>query len=168
MLFLTADQHFNHTNILKYEAKNRPFESVEAMNAELIRRWNDVISKDDQVFHLGDFCFGNNRGREILKELHGHKIIIKGNHDPSIKKLLEMGWDEAYKEYILYDDHVAKLYLKHNPDKVVNPPCKNIIHGHVHGLWASLERDGHKFINVGVDVRDLSPVSLLTIEKELI
>ena len=37
-VFFTADPHFGHTNIIRYE--NRPFASAEEMDQELIRRWN--------------------------------------------------------------------------------------------------------------------------------
>lgn len=170
MLWFTSDQHFGHTNILKYEEKNRPFKTTDEMDAELIKRWNDVVGKDDIVYHLGDVAFKCNttKLRSIVEQLHGYKILIKGNHDFSTKKMFEAGFAEVYKEFIMYDDHVPILYLKHNPEKVINPPCKNIVSGHVHGLWKTLERDGLKFINVGVDVRDLFPVSLTELEKELI
>ena len=41
-VFFTADPHFGHTNIIRYE--NRPFDSAEEMDQELIRRWNETVS----------------------------------------------------------------------------------------------------------------------------
>jgi calcineurin-like phosphoesterase family protein len=38
MDFFTADTHFGHVNMLRY--CNRPFTSVEEMDAALIARWN--------------------------------------------------------------------------------------------------------------------------------
>ena len=55
-VWITADQHFNHTNIIKYE--NRPFSDVNQMNTCLIKAWNSVVLKGDKVFMLGDFGFG--------------------------------------------------------------------------------------------------------------
>ena len=40
--FLTADLHLGHENIIKYE--NRPFPDKEAMDAAIIKNWNNVVS----------------------------------------------------------------------------------------------------------------------------
>lgn len=53
--WLTSDLHFWHKNICKY--CNRPFETIEQMNKEIINRYNSVVSEDDTVFILGDLGF---------------------------------------------------------------------------------------------------------------
>ncbi len=75
-----SDTHFGHVNILEYEKKARPFETVEEMNEVMIERWNSVVKPNDIIFHLGDFCFGrHNLG--IASRLNGKKKLILGNHD---------------------------------------------------------------------------------------
>ena len=54
--FVTSDQHFSHARIS--ELADRPFATVEEMNAELVRRWNEVVRADDTVLHLGDLALG--------------------------------------------------------------------------------------------------------------
>ena len=39
--FFTADEHYGHTNIIKY--CERPYASVGEMDAEIIKRHNDLI-----------------------------------------------------------------------------------------------------------------------------
>ena len=79
-LFFTSDQHFNHANIIKYA--NRSFNNISEMNQTMINNWNNVVSKADTVFILGDFCFAPAVGWEkILKQLAGDKVLILGNHD---------------------------------------------------------------------------------------
>ena len=36
-IFFTGDLHFGHANVIAFD--NRPFKTVEEMDAELIRRW---------------------------------------------------------------------------------------------------------------------------------
>ncbi|MBX4152323.1 hypothetical protein [Paenibacillus lautus] len=55
-VYYTSDTHFCHKNILHYE--NRPYQDTEEMDAALIEKWNNVVSKNDTVYHLGDFVFG--------------------------------------------------------------------------------------------------------------
>lgn len=51
-IFFTSDHHFGHANIIKFS--NRPFSNVEEMNEELIKRWNEKVSSEDEVSYIGD------------------------------------------------------------------------------------------------------------------
>ena len=51
-IFFIADTHFGDERILRYE--NRPFKSVDEMNSEIIKRWNESVKDDDSVYLLGD------------------------------------------------------------------------------------------------------------------
>ena len=79
-IFFTADHHFGHTNIIKYA--NRPFASVEEMDAALIEVWNSRVTDDDLVYHLGDFTLGGiNKMLRYYQQLNGTIVIMQGNHD---------------------------------------------------------------------------------------
>ena len=45
--FFTADEHYRHLNIIKY--CNRPFTSVDEMDAEIIQRHNEMVGRKDVV-----------------------------------------------------------------------------------------------------------------------
>ena len=76
--FLTGDQHFGHANVLKY--CNRNFYNVETHDEELIKAWNSVVGKDDDVIHLGDLTLsGGKFAADIISRLNGN-IFILGNH----------------------------------------------------------------------------------------
>lgn len=78
--FVISDTHFGHTNIIKY--CNRPFSSVEEMDKILIKNWNETVSNEDVVIHLGDVGLNSKEYiRSIISQLNGKKILIKGNHD---------------------------------------------------------------------------------------
>lgn len=79
-IFFTSDLHFGHKNIIRFD--NRPFSTVEEMDEALIRNWNAKVSDEDTVYVLGDISWYNDaKTSEIINSLHGHKILIKGNHD---------------------------------------------------------------------------------------
>lgn len=61
------------------------------MNEALINNWNSVVGPNDDVYHLGDFCFGGVEKLESIlcarredgtKLLNGRIHLILGNHDP--------------------------------------------------------------------------------------
>ena len=79
MIFFTSDHHFYHTNIIKY--CNRPFQSVEEMNEEMVKRWNSVVNPGDTVYYLGDFSLAKRPVEVFVPRLNGEKHFIMGNHD---------------------------------------------------------------------------------------
>ena len=54
-IFFTGDLHFGHANVIAFD--NRPFKTVEEMDAELIRRWNSKVGKGDLTYVLGDMIW---------------------------------------------------------------------------------------------------------------
>lgn len=86
MKFYTADTHFGHSNIINFE--NRPFSSVEEMDAKLITNWNRKVKSKDDIYILGDFCYYRNPDEvsNLLSKLNGHKHLIVGNHDQFLNR----------------------------------------------------------------------------------
>lgn len=80
-IFFTGDLHFGHENVIAFD--NRPFATVEEMDAELIRRWNAKVGCDDLVYVLGDMIWRtrNDDAPSIIQSLNGQIVLIKGNHD---------------------------------------------------------------------------------------
>lgn len=148
-IFITSDSHFWHKNILDFT--NRPFDTVEEMNEGLIASWNNVVTNEDTVYHLGDFSFGGyERTKEILEQLNGKIILHKGNHDRSkiIKKLLKDGLFEEIHEIGQYiKAQKQQMWLTHYPMEIGLRPRKWSISGHIH---EDLNREMNQ-INVGVD-----------------
>lgn len=79
-VWFTSDHHFDHGNIIKYA--NRPYQTREEMNADLIERWNEKVNPHDTVYHLGDFTLGGvKKARFFLSQLNGRIIVVPGGHD---------------------------------------------------------------------------------------
>ena len=173
-IFFTSDTHFFHKNIIEY--CNRPFGSVEEMNATLIQRWNDTVPTDGLVFHLGDFAFGSFRKwKEILDSLNGNIILIKGNHD-----IQNISSDKKYEELFTFSTwqmlvsiEGRSIYLNHCPFLCYGGTYRGKenavynLHGHVHTSplyqgGKDNERMKYAFptqYDVGVDNNNFTPIS---------
>src|SRR5262245_41612375 len=97
MNFYTSDHHFGHDKIL--ELDKRPFATLEEMHEALIIHYNSRVGDDDLVYFLGDFCFKEKLGIEVMRRLNGRKQLIRGNHDRmSATKFRNMGFEEVHKK----------------------------------------------------------------------
>lgn len=165
-IFFTSDTHFGHKHIIDFSF--RPFVSLEEHDRKLIENWNEVVSPEDTVYHLGDFAMGQaSKHSDYVSQLNGYKILIRGNHDPTITKNLSNGWNEVHNNKLLEMDGF-RLYLRHIPPSHESDKYKPFLQqppvivpdfwlcGHVHARWAS----DQNVINVGVDVRNYRPQDL--------
>lgn len=147
--YFTSDSHLFHKNILSFE--DRPYASVDEMTADMIKKWNEQVNDDDIVYHLGDLCLGTlEQTIEVLKQLKGKIILIKGNHDFSkhYKKIVPMGLLHEYHEVgITLKYKKQQMWLTHYPFEIGLRPGKWSIHGHIHKNESSWDNQ----INVGVD-----------------
>ena len=172
MIYFTADTHFCHLNVIKL--CERPFSTIEEMHDTLIKNWNSVVKKKDEIYILGDFLYKGNgiEANEILKQLNGQKYLIKGNHDQFIT---EQTFDESHfkwvEDYFVLNYQKKKIVLFHYPIFEWDGYFKDAIHlyGHVHNSANDLEQQnkfkvlGRMAINVGVDVNNFTPISIETI-----
>lgn len=129
--FFTSDLHFGHNNIIRYD--NRPFSSIEEMDLELIKRWNNKVSKCDTVYILGDISWYNDEKTfEIFSQLNGSKRLIKGNHDRTNGKIKNLF--ESIKDYDEIKINDTTLILSHYPIHMYNHHYHGAImlYGHVH------------------------------------
>jgi calcineurin-like phosphoesterase family protein len=80
MVFFTSDQHFFHKNIIKY--CHRPFNNLEHMHDEIIKRWNSKVKNSDGVYVLGDFVWTPNIKiiSNTISRLNGTIYLLKGDH----------------------------------------------------------------------------------------
>ena len=99
------------------------------MDEELIRRWNSVVTPADTVIHVGDFALGHwDDVKAICSRLNGYKILVKGNHDRSAKRMLELGFDEVHTAYYLLAAGKEILFQHEKP----SVPGDFTVHGDTH------------------------------------
>lgn len=72
--------------IKKYK---RPFDDVNQMNSEIIKRWNNVVSDGDVVYHLGNFAWDPKIARDAITSLNGTIKFVEGEFDDAITFLKE-------------------------------------------------------------------------------
>lgn len=181
-IWFTSDTHYYHKNVITY--CDRPYNSVEEMNEDLIAKWNEVVKPNDVVYHLGDFSMAFRPVETITPRLMGDKKLVPGNHDfchPYHKRsrktegrrkwkkmYCENGWDVLPCQYTM---EVGKhtVNMCHHPYKGDVPHDK----GNHDKYWKyRLKNDGNfllcghvhekwaikdNMVNVGVDVNGMRP-----------
>jgi len=150
-VFVVADTHFGHKKVIEFEKEKRPFVTIQEHDAELVRRWNSTVKKNDTVWHLGDVLFGR-ESFSILPKLNGLKRLVLGNHDhyPSADYL-------RYFSKVLGAVELKGCLLTHvpiHPDQFYRYRLN--IHGHMH----SGKLEDSRYVCVSVEHTGLAPILL--------
>lgn len=152
--FVISDTHFSHNNIIKYA--DRPFENTQEMDECLVEWWNETVSPQDKVYHLGDVTL-TKKSLSIIGRLNGHITLIAGNHD-------------VYntKEYMKYFDNVRACkefngyILTHIP---VHQNQKVRYKGNIHGHMHEKKMDDPWYFNACVEHIEYKPMDIEQIFK---
>ncbi len=148
-IYLISDTHFGHRNIIEYEKEFRPFSTIEEHDEALIDYWNETVTPQDIVYHLGDFAFGK-RNVPIAEKLNGNKHLIMGNHDIyGVRTYLEY-FDKVYPCKIL-----ERCLLTHIP---IHPVSLGRYTANVHGHLHHKESPEGNYVNVSCEQTDLRPI----------
>lgn len=183
-VWFVSDLHFGHTNIMHFhkerreaiglsyeELKNNPEESTLKHDEWLISEWNKNIAANDEVYYLGDLCFGSEEYTEsILKRLNGKKYLIIGNHDRNLKNLNGyFEWTRQISEVKFtidrykFLDKTMCVELCHYPMIAWNRRTHGtiMVHGHTHGAINGINSDSEELrIDVGFDATGYKFISL--------
>jgi len=154
--FLISDMHYGHELTLLFVP--REFDSTHDMNVALTHNWNEVVSSQDKVWHLGDFTW-TQPTKFWAKKLNGRILYIRGNHDSPAK------WK---KNYAVLRRGKHAFFLVHDPDDSHIPDDFSgwVVHGHHHG---GRDKFGNRYpfidgvkkrINVVVELTNYRPVDL--------
>lgn len=184
--YVTADTHFSHARIS--ELADRPFTTVNEMNTELIRRWNETVAPTDVVLHLGDVALGPiEESITLTAQLNGHRYLVPGNHDrvspaTQSRKAIERfaplyeaaGWT-ILPEVIEGTRHGYRILASHYPYKGDSQESDRhtshrprwddgipLLHGHTHARDHG--PNGHQF-HVGVDAHAYAPIPFTVIDE---
>lgn len=130
-IYFVSDMHFGHTNIIEY--CKRPFESVSAMDEQLVERWNNTVGATDTVYHLGDWAFHN---YHHIGRLNGKIISVPGNHDHERAKKILPFLPNGFTDEVHYlkIDRERRFVLCHYPFETWRREYRYHLHGHCHGI----------------------------------
>lgn len=158
------------------------------MDQAIIENWNNTVSPDDTVFHLGDVALGNiDKSLACVGRLNGYKILVIGNHDRPFMKnetsqldpwwtryreVFHEVWDWRHRRTVLLNgqefvvshfpytgDHTPTD--RHADARPVDDGITPLIHGHTHirDQHYSVSENGTPQIHVGQDAHGFAPVS---------
>lgn len=153
-IWFTSDTHYNHTESIVYF--NRPFQTVEEMNRTIVTNLNAKVESNDQLYILGDVCWGDSiqefRDKLACKTIY----VLLGDHDRLLRSRYKHLWNGTY-DILDREFNGNKFKLCHYPlENWDNPNYKIMLHGHSHGK-SSIKTNR---IDVGVDGNRFSPYSL--------
>jgi calcineurin-like phosphoesterase family protein len=155
MLYFTSDTHFSDPRILRID--RRPFASLQDHDDALVALWNETVTANDEVWHLGDFTRKTGgQTNTFLPRLNGRKHLIIGNNDGASTVMSE--WWASVQHYAELVVEGKLVILCHYPFRTWNQMGKKSInlHGHSHGKLKSFTRQ----YDVGVDAQKFRPVTL--------
>lgn len=150
MYFFISDEHYWHTNILKY--CQRPFASIEEMNEAIIERNNEVVGKNDIVIHGGDTTLLSQHKFQktgILQRLNGQHTFLKGSHDRWLSGKTLTRWEKHIDGiYVVVDHYAGRVWPRSHYGSWQ-------LFGHSHG---NLEAWQNQY-DIGVDNNNFYPIS---------
>ena len=174
MIYFASDLHFCHDKDFVWQA--RGFESIDEMNAEIIRRWNERVYPDDDVYVLGDLTLGDvEEGLRLIAKLNGYLHIMRGNHDTDkkVERYLELpnvvSVQHAdvlkYKKAIFWLSHYPTVTANYDDDK---PWAQHLVclFGHTHQEQPFYDNNPYMY-NVGMDAHNCTPISIEEIMNDI-
>lgn len=123
-LWFISDLHLNHrklcTSYPEHFEQTRKYATIEEMNEDLIKNWNEVVAKDDVVIFLGDFSLGTPHAQlaqfflSTMEKLNGEIYCVFGNHDYELRRRLnKIGEESVFVDYMVIDYKGRQYFAQH-------------------------------------------------------
>ena len=166
-IWITSDTHFGHDR--EFIWGPRGYANSAEKDADIIKKWNEVVSPEDTVYHLGDVMLGDNEnGMNCIKQLNGNIHIIRGNHDTdtrwelydSFPNVTLEGWATMikYKKMNYYLSHFPTLTANLDDGAPIKARVINLC-GHSHIKNRFKDMDKGLIYHVEIDCHNNFPIS---------
>lgn len=170
-VWFTSDWHFGHDREFIWKA--RGYSSVEEMNREQVRKFNERVAPNDEVWMLGDAVFGDlEEGIKWLQQLNGKIHIILGNHDTLKREIAyqQLGW--TVHDAVRFQYKKLHFWASHYPTITQNLDERKLwqaviaLFAHTHQTTNFYNGNPYMY-HVGVDSHDGYPVSIEQIVEDI-
>ena len=181
--YFTSDFHFNSTLINKYA--NRPRREALDAGIFLVCNANAVLSDEDVLFHVGDFCLTSpdRHWKEVdypldfssdywKTQLKGRLVLLAGNHDDGHSfeadcKSMVLDLNQNYRN--VYVNHFPSDHRDYHGLVGYGKKVQINLCGHVHDKWKYYYDNKANVLNynVGVDCHNYKPVRDAEITEDL-
>lgn len=166
--WFSSDWHLGHEASIRLA--DRPFSSVEEMNATIINNMLETMNRGDHLWFLGDLATSQTVALDAIHTLKKHNIFfhwIIGNHDEKLinEEMKRAAASCRHSETIYLANKQEKVFLFHYPTVVWDQSFRNSWHlfGHIHkgsiDLPIVLPATQGKMLNVNVEFHDFKPWS---------
>ena len=174
-IWITSDTHFGHDR--EFIWGPRGYASAAENDADIIKKWNEVVSSEDTVYHLGDVMLGDNtNGMDCLSKLNGDIHIIRGNHDNDSRMEIYRGLHNVVEvcegkflrngKYHFYLSHYPCLTSNWDEDKPLKARVANLC-GHSHTKDHFADWDKGLIFHCEMDTNNCEPILLDDIIKKI-
>lgn len=170
MIYYISDLHIGHKSAIRFD--ERPFADMDEMEREIIRRWNEKVTSEDDVYILGD-VFYRYKGRpaDFLRKLRGRLHLITGNHDYGLLKDEEaLSFFADVDKLRMIKDNDRSVVLCHYP--LITWNMKHFgsyhVYGHVHrniGEETLFMMKQERAFNAGCMINGYVPCTLEELEQ---
>lgn len=177
--WFSSDPHFGHIKLAtlfttKGGQRARDFQTVEAMDEQIIRLHNERVQPGDRWVCLGDFTMSDTPSRleKYMSRLNGQAEIVLGNHD-LCKTEHYLKWFKKVHAMLTLDG----ILFTHIPVAPwsLNYKIRANVHGHIH-LSAPLsyraadpfESGTSKkklYLNISMERTNYCPIDIARINK---
>ena len=151
----------------------RGYTSVEEMNKEQLRKYNEIVNEEDDVYVCGDLALGDfTLAKSYLSQLKGRIHIILGNHDTNTKIEFYKGLPRVVE--VVYATMIKAAgrhwYLSHYPTMIINQgelkgqPINLAGHTHSTDKWENILTGTY---NIAIDAHNGYPVNIKDIAIEI-
>jgi calcineurin-like phosphoesterase family protein len=123
-VWFCSDLHLGHKNIARFR---KEVYDCQENTEKILQNINDTVSKNDDLWVLGDWCFDEVLVPRFMEIKCRSKYLVRGNHDEFDMRIYNSVFDVVYG---LVD--YKEFWLSHAPIHPQELRGGVNLHGHVH------------------------------------